>query len=73
MPETLESVKDRISERYLGKSGIHAVGVRRKQNAITVYVQSSGTDAQEGLLRELRDEAAPYDVLVRDSPSATLL
>lgn len=74
MPETLESVKDRISKRYLGKAGIHAVGVRRSANAITVYVESI-SDAQQAETREqtlesLRKDASPYAVLTKHAVPA---
>ncbi|MGD0013828.1 MAG: hypothetical protein ABSD56_05320 [Bryobacteraceae bacterium] len=74
MAETLESVRERISERYLGKAGIHAVGVRRSANAITVYIQSA-VDAQQAETREqtlesLRKDASPYAVLTKHAVPA---
>ena len=72
MPETLESVKDRISERYLGKAGIHAVGVRRSANAITVYLQNLGDAGQQKTLECLRKDALPYSVVTKDAAPAKL-
>ena len=70
MPETLEAVKDRISEHYLGKAGIHAVGVRRSANAITVYFQPSDDPAQQVTLESLRQEASPYGVIAKEAAEA---
>jgi hypothetical protein len=72
MTETLESVKDRISNRYLGKAGIHAVGVRRSTNAIMVYVQPTGDATQQWALECLRKDASPYKVVTRDAVPAKL-
>jgi preprotein translocase subunit SecD len=74
MDETLESVKARISERYLGKAGIHAVGVRRSANAITVYVESTEDAQQEETqsrtLENLRREAVPFAVVKKEAVAA---
>jgi hypothetical protein len=70
MPETLEAVKDRISDRYLGKSGIHAIGLRRSANAITVYLKISRDPSQRSTLDSLRKEASPYVVIAKEAPDA---
>ena len=74
MAESLESVKDRISERYLGSSGIHAVGLRRSANAITVYFTRTGDPNQFRLtLDNLRKEASPYNVIAEEAASPTFV
>jgi hypothetical protein len=70
MADTLEAVKDRISEHYLGKSGIHAVGVRRSANAITVYFKPSSDPAQQCTLEVLKREASPYKVITKEAAEA---
>ena len=70
MAETLDSVRERISERYLGKAGIHAVGVRRSANALTIYVDSVDDDQQAETLASLRKDASPYAVLTKGAAPA---
>jgi hypothetical protein len=70
MAETLEAVKDRISEQYLGKAGIHAVGIRRSANSITVYIQPTNDSTQQDTLESLRRDASPYGVVTRDAVPA---
>lgn len=71
MAETLDSVRERISDRYLGKAGIHAVGVHRSANALTVYIESGAEseDAQQ-TLESLRKDAAPYTVVTKGAVPA---
>jgi hypothetical protein len=64
MQAPLEAVKERIKTRYLGRGGIHAVGMRRGQNMICVYVSSSGNSEREQLLKEIREVVAPFKLLV---------
>lgn len=73
MAETLEAVKDRISERYLGKSGIHAVGLRRSANAITVYIKPTSDPTQQRTLESLRQEASPYQVITKEAAEANFV
>ena len=74
MAETLEAVKDRISERYLGSSGIHAVGLRRSANAITVYFTPTADPAELRLtLDNLRKEASPYKVITEEAAAPTFV
>jgi hypothetical protein len=74
MDEKLRSVKDRISERYLGKDGIHSVGLRRSANAITVYVapteDANQEELQERTLENLRRDAAPFAVVKKAATRA---
>jgi hypothetical protein len=64
MPESLEDVKNRLRQSFLGKAGIHGVGVSRARQAIQVYLSpDAGTD-QTDLLEQLRKSAAPFPVIV---------
>jgi len=67
MAESLEQVKARLSSKYLGKHGIHAIGMRRSEAAICVYL-SSHLPAQRDWLRELEQQAAPFQVRVIVEP-----
>jgi hypothetical protein len=63
MSKSLDEVKKHISRKYLGKAGIHGVGISHSQNAVRVYMQPDADDAQEDLLKEIEKEAAPFKVL----------
>jgi hypothetical protein len=73
MSETLDEVKRRIAHKYLGKAGIHGVGIRRSQNALNVYMGADPSLDQKQLLKEIEREAAPYKVIVtqEERPSIT--
>lgn len=69
--ETLEHVRRRLRELYLGKANIHGIGVRRSENALYIYISPGGAARAEdkGILKKIRKEAAPYRVIVvREEP-----
>jgi len=67
MPESLEDTKKRLRSQYLGKGGIHGMGLRKSQNAVCVYVERKPADGI--LAEEIEREAAPYKVIfVEESP-----
>lgn len=63
MARSLDEVKAIVSGRYLGRAGIHGVGIRRSQGALMVYLHPGHGGEQERLLREIETEAAPYTVI----------
>jgi hypothetical protein len=71
MALSIDDTKKLLAKRFLGKGGIHAVGVSRPQQSIRVYV-SPGLE-QTDVLEELRNLAAPYNVIVvhDERPSIT--
>lgn len=72
MARSLDDVKDRVSEKYLGRAGIHGVGIRRSQETLMVYLHSGDPGEQARVLREIEAEAAPYPVvaLTEEGPVA---
>lgn len=72
MAKTLEEVKETVSRKYVGKMGIHAVGIRRSQNAVCVYLHDADAVGQDALLKAIAKEAGPYQVLTvrEDRPVA---
>jgi hypothetical protein len=64
---SLEATKRRLSRKYLGKGGVHGIGLSRAKQAVRVHL-GSGDNEHEGeqgaVLEELRRDAAPYDVLI---------
>jgi hypothetical protein len=60
---TLDEVKELLSTKYLGRAGIHSLGISRAQNAVHVYVQPEAEDELEDVLKEIEREAAPYKIV----------
>lgn len=56
----LTDAKDAISAKYLNKHGIHAVGLSRRQNAVTVYVTES---LPVEVSNDISRDAAPYRMI----------
>ena len=73
MSQTLEQTKEQIRSLFLGRAGIHGVGLSRKEKAIRLYVDPSHSADQAGTLEQVRKSAQPYEVIVVESvpPSAT--
>ena len=63
MANTLLDVKDRLRS-FLGKGGIHGLGVSHAQQAIQVYVSPSDNAERTAVLAELKKQAAPYGVVL---------
>jgi len=61
--QDLQAVKAELSRKYLGKAGIHALGVRSSENAISVYIAPGSRERYKHVLDALRREAQPFDVL----------
>lgn len=71
MAQTLEAVRKRLRKLYLGKANIHAIGVRRSEKALYVYMHAGGKaeTGDESILKKIRKQAAPYKVVVvREEP-----
>lgn len=64
MPDPLEALKQQLADRYLGKAGIHGLGISRARGEIRVYVSPEPHPDRGSLLAELRDEAAPHELIV---------
>ena len=64
MPNSIDEVKDRLRSSYLGKAGIHGVGVSRAEHAIRVYVSPQHDVEQSDILALMRECASPFPVIV---------
>jgi hypothetical protein len=64
MSGAIEEVKDRLRELFVGKAGIHGVGISRAQKAIRVYIDRDAGAEQGPLLEQIRASAAPFPVIV---------
>ena len=63
MSKSLDEVKKHVSKKYLGKAGIHSIGVSRAENALRLYVDSESEGALINVLTEIEKEAAPFKVV----------
>ena len=61
--DDLTKVKTQLSRRYLGKAGIHAMGIQPAANAISVYMAPGSGERHKQLLEDLKREAEPFKVL----------
>jgi hypothetical protein len=74
---SLDATKQLLSKKYLGKEGIHGIGLSRRENAIRIHLaQASDPDhaaRQQTLIEELKREAGPHPVQVtrEDKPMKT--
>ena len=69
MGKSLEQVKTDLSDEYLGKKGIHGIGYRLSKNAIVVYIEKTDSENRSELHEQLKNEAAPFQViLIEEEP-----
>ena len=68
---TLEDVQSLVSQKYLGRAGIHGIGLRRSKSAIAVYVEPGSRPEQKELLDLIEREIKPFNLIVvqEESPS----
>jgi hypothetical protein len=69
---TLETIKNKVRRKYLGEAGIHAIGVRRSQGALCLYVDSEENPDLHKLLEQIQKEISPYHVLAVEEQQAKL-
>lgn len=60
---SLDDVKVKLRQSYLGKGGIHALGVSRATPSIQVYV-SPEADEESELIGQMREAAKPYPLVI---------
>jgi hypothetical protein len=68
--DDLEDRKARISKKYLGVAGIHAVGVSRSRSKLNVYVERR-SPALDNVLNAIEQDAAPFGIAVIESERAS--
>lgn len=64
MGATLQSVKERLKHRCLGKYGVHGIGISRAENAIQLYVSPDSEVESPSIFHEIAKEALPFRVIV---------
>ncbi|MEQ1606545.1 MAG: hypothetical protein ABL999_16925 [Pyrinomonadaceae bacterium] len=69
MKKPLVQVKTDLSKEYLGKQGIHGIGYQDSQKTIVVYVEKNENEDRTALHEQLKNQAAPYSViLIEEDP-----
>jgi hypothetical protein len=67
---TLETAKNKLRRKYLGEAGIHAIGLRRSEQAVCLYVDSKTDPELQPLLESIAKEVSPYHVrTIEESPA----
>lgn len=69
---SLETLKNKMRRKYLGEAGIHAIGMRRAQGALCLYVESETNPELQTLLGQIEKEISPYHVLAIKEEQAKL-
>ena len=64
MQDSLEQAKERLKTRFLGRAGVHGLGIRRAENAICVYADEKEDPDFPLVLAQIEKEVAPLTVLV---------
>lgn len=63
----LRRLKEELGKRYLGRHGIHGIGVRESEDAICLYVDPGSDLERTPTWEVIRRSAAPHGVvLVRE-------
>ena len=61
---TLDDAKQLVSDRYLGQAGIHGVGIRRRDDALSLYVEDhTHPDLTAKVLPDIEREVQPHRVI----------
>jgi hypothetical protein len=69
MNESLDELKRRLRTKYMGKAGIHGLGIDRSKDALRIYHEPSSDPEQERMLKEIEKEARPYKVIrIKEEP-----
>ena len=61
---TLQDVKSKVRQAFLGKNGIHGVGIRESESALCLYMDSDAPVEDTETLKAIKAEASPYKVIV---------
>ena len=72
MVASLEEAKREVRGRLLGSAGVHAVGLRRAENAVAVYVDADALDRLRELVPAVKGAIAPYDVVLIPQARASI-
>ena len=66
--DTLDGVKRRLRDRYLGVAGIHGLGLNHAAGAVRVYCDLGDCAERQAVLERLRSDAAPFTIEIVSEP-----
>jgi hypothetical protein len=70
---SLDEAKQLVSQKLLGKYGLHAVGRRAKKQQVVLYFEEgTADDIVEHARRIAQESAGPYSVVTNRTPKAGL-
>jgi hypothetical protein len=71
MDEELTKTKRRVSKKFLGKSGIHGVGIHPSKKDTVVVYKNKSKQPEEELCRDIAQEAKPFkvEIVEEEAPS----
>ena len=69
--QSLDEAKENVRREFLGRDGVHGVGVRRIRPAVVVYVADEAA-CGAAVRDRLHAAAAPYQVILVVQPAASL-
>lgn len=72
MQNTLLELKRIIRDKFLGKSGIHGIGIRASENALQVYLDPDVGPDQDEVVETIRRAVAPYALVVIAEKMSTI-
>ena len=64
MGKTLWEVKEELKQHFLGKHGVHGIGMSHAEGAIRLYVDSDTEIQKISVLNEIKQQASPFPVIV---------
>ena len=73
MAESVLRVKARLQEQYLGRFGIHGIGVNQEKDTIHIYYWPEPGVDMGPVLEKIRSESGRYNViLIREQRSVLM-
>ena len=70
---TLSELKTTVREKFLGRAGLHGVGVSESDGCLKLYVSHDGGDQQQDLIAEIERLVAPTPVKIEYAAEPKLL
>lgn len=73
MARSIEQVQRKLGRMYLGKEGVHAVGIRTGSNSecsVVVYIDPAWSQSKERVLTRMRRDAEGFCIEAVDSEPA---
>jgi hypothetical protein len=70
--ESLEAARANVTREFLGREGVHGVGLRPLQDAVVVYLDDEPSCGLPVLQDRLAAAAAPHRVIVVVQPAASM-